>query len=119
MANDRITLNLGKLSSKGEKRREFRARFVRAGLVRAAGGGLSNIEITEDALSSGYSKGLFNKLAVFVDHAGWFEHPSVRNLAGVTLDSIYSDDGDKPYMYALVALNDEYREGDSAYIRIQ
>jgi hypothetical protein len=90
---NRITLNLGSLSSKGEGRREFRARFVRAGFVRNALNEKSNIEVTDEALSSGYSKGLFDKLAVFVDHAGGFDYPSVRNLAGVTSDVLFSDDG--------------------------
>jgi hypothetical protein len=83
-----ITLEGLSLASTG-RRRQFSARFVRAGKVRAAGNRPSNIEMTEGALVSAINKGLFDGKAVFIDHAGFFEHPSMRNLAGVTSDSEY------------------------------
>ena len=90
--DDRLQISLGKLSSKGSKRREFSARFVKAGFIKAPGGRKSNIEVTEEALTSGMEKGLFDKIAVFVDHSGFFSYPSVRNLAGVTADVSFNDD---------------------------
>ena len=64
----------------------YRCRFVKAGRVRAQGGKMSNIVVEPGALESASKAGRFDKLAVFVDHSGFFEYPSVRNLAGVTSD---------------------------------
>src|SRR5512144_2266968 len=69
-------------SAAGAARREYRARFVRAGRIRSAGGRPGNIEIEPSALAT--NAGKFNNRAVFVDHAGWFDYPSLRNLVGVT-----------------------------------
>ncbi len=85
---ERFTVSGLTLASTGRKR-QYSARFVRAGRVRAAGNRASNIEVTENALISAFNKGLFDGKAVFIDHAGWFEHPSVRNLAGVTSESTW------------------------------
>ena len=35
------------------------------------------------------SGGLFDNKAVFVDHAGLFDYPSLRNLVGATLQAVY------------------------------
>ena len=83
-------LNAQVLSSK--KRRTYRCRFVKAGIVRAAGNRDSNIEMTSQALSSAWSKGLFDGRAVFVDHAGWFDNPSLTRLVGVTQNSALGGD---------------------------
>lgn len=85
---DRIELQGLRLARSGE-RRSFFARFVRAGRARAAGNRPSNIEVSENALINAFNQGLFDQRAVFVDHAGLFELPSIRNLVGVTLDSSY------------------------------
>ena len=81
----------GSIVLNGEQcnRRRFGARFVRAGGVRGAGNRPSNIEITENALVSAINRGMFDGKAVFIDHAGWYEHPSVRNLAGFTSNSAW------------------------------
>lgn len=85
---ERLILQGFDLASTG-KRRRFSARFVRAGRVRSIGNRQSNIEVTENALISAFNKGLFDGRAVFVDHAGFFEHPSIRNLAGVTANAAW------------------------------
>ena len=85
---EKLSLEGLALASTG-KRRRFSARFVRAGRVRAAGNRQSKIEMTENALLSAFNRGLFDGKAVFIDHAGWFEHPSVRNLAGFTSQSAW------------------------------
>ncbi len=85
---ERLTLEGITLAGTGERRR-YAARFVRAGRVRAAGNRTSNIEVTEQALTSASNKKLFDGKAVFIDHAGWFDHPSLRNLAGVTSESAW------------------------------
>lgn len=76
------------LSSTG--RREFKCRFVRAGQVRGPANRESNLVIEASALEMAVSKGLFDGRAVFIDHAGFFEHPSVKNLAGVTFGSSWN-----------------------------
>jgi len=86
---EKLTLESGNLLSlpgkgKGEGKRTYTARFIRAGRVRTASNKLANIEVTQDALLSAHQKGLFNKCAVFVDHAGFWDNPSLDNLAGVT-----------------------------------
>ena len=66
-------------------RREFKARFVRAGQVRGGGNKLTDVIIEADALKTAVDRGMFEGKAVFLDHTGMFDYPSVKNLAGVTL----------------------------------
>jgi len=89
-AAEKVVLQAAVLSSK--KRRTYRCRFVKAGRVRAAGNRESNIEVTSQALSSAWSKGLFDGRAVFIDHAGWFDNPSLTRLVGVTQNSAIGGD---------------------------
>jgi hypothetical protein len=90
MINDElITLSVGELQSKTSKR-IYHCRFVKAGRILATGGQPSDIELTTGALNSAIEKGLFNDKACFVDHAGFFDNPSLRNLAGVTLNNEYN-----------------------------
>jgi hypothetical protein len=62
----------------------YLARFVRAGPVLMADRQESEITVTPEALLSAYKKGLFESKAVFIDHAGWFDNPSLSKLAGKT-----------------------------------
>lgn len=70
----------------------FAARFVRAGEMRGAGGEPSGIVVEADGLRAAVEAGKFDGKAVFVDHAGWFENPSLRDLAGVTAGSYWNED---------------------------
>jgi hypothetical protein len=86
-----IILTLGSIASgTSRRRREFHCRFVRAGRIKAAGGRPGSLIIEPQALSSAWDKGMFDGKAVFIDHAGFFEYPSLKNLVGVTLDSSYN-----------------------------
>ena len=85
-----ISLNVGKLKA-SSKRRTYQCRFVKAGVVRAAGNRPSKLEILETALTKAVAEGMFDGKAVFVDHAGWFDYPSVKNLVGVTCDSYWNE----------------------------
>jgi len=67
----------------------FTARYVRAGPVRAAGNQVSNMTISSAALSDATFKGLFDNKAVFIDHPGFFQNPSIRNLIAATCRSYY------------------------------
>ena len=71
--------------------RLFTARYVRAGTVRAAGNKPSTINVSTSALMEAASKGLFDGKAVFVDHAGFFQNPSIRNLVAVTGRSYWDE----------------------------
>ncbi len=73
-------------------RREFKARFVRAGQVRGGGNKLTDVLIEPDALKAAVEKGMFEGKAVFLDHTGMFDYPSVKNLAGVTLNALWNDE---------------------------
>ena len=70
----------------------YQCRFVKAGRVMATGGQPSDIEITPQALQNAVNAGMFEDRACFVDHAGFFENPSLRNLAGVTLGAHWNED---------------------------
>lgn len=92
----RMTLDLSgaisqKLYSVGPAR-EYKAQFVRAGRIRRVDNTPSNIEITAQALESAAMAGLFDKKAIFVDHAGWFDYPSLDNLVGVTKGSSWNSE---------------------------
>ena len=73
----------------GAGRRAYRCRFVRSGQVRAMGNQAGDLVIDPQALSAASERSLFDNKAVFVDHAGLFDHPSLRNLVGTTLQAVY------------------------------
>jgi len=74
-------------STDGEGRREYEIRLIKAGRVRAAGNRESNVEIPLEPLQAALSAGMFDGLAVFVDHSGWFEYPETQRLAATTFES--------------------------------
>jgi hypothetical protein len=74
-------------------RREYRVRFIQAGRVRGAGNLPGEFEIPAEPLKLALAQGLFDRRASFVDHARWLEHPSLRNLVGVTVDSAWNESG--------------------------
>ncbi len=67
---------------------KYKARFVRAGAVKSADGQPTNLIIEAQALQKAVSR--FNKLAVFIDHAGFFENSSLTRLAGTTTNASYN-----------------------------
>lgn len=71
--------------------RRYLARFVRAGATRTAGNRPADLILEAQALRQAAAAGLFDQRAVFVDHAAHSEHPSLRNLAGVTLKARYDE----------------------------
>lgn len=89
--NVALKLNTGTLQPSKSNRHLFSARFVRAGRVKAAGNRDSNIIIDASALETAYMEGLFDSKSVFVDHAGFWDHPSVKNLSGVTRSSHWNE----------------------------
>ena len=94
MKNDRnkpVTLNAGPLelgASRG--RSEFKARLVSAGRIRNADNSPGAFTIPPEVLAGAADGGQFDGLAVFADHPGFFESPSVKALLGVTYDSAYN-----------------------------
>ena len=87
--SERIVLGNVELKSTG-KRREYGCRFVKAGKVRGAGGLESNIEIPAQVLRDHASD--FTGRASFLDHAGWFDTPSLKALVGVTEGSSFNEE---------------------------
>jgi hypothetical protein len=88
--SEKLVLQVGSLrmsSAQGSGRREYLVRFIRAGRVRAQGNTPSNIEIPAEPIQEALAAGKFVGLAVFLDHSGWFEYPSLKNLAGVTVSA--------------------------------
>ena len=74
------------LAATGE-RREYRARFIRAGRITRADGTPGPFTIPADAIINAIRRGLFTGLAAFVDHPDWFQNHSLRNLAGIITDA--------------------------------
>jgi hypothetical protein len=69
--------------SKGKSnRREYEIRLIKAGRVRAAGNRESNVEVPIKPLRKALNKRMFNDLAVFCDHTGWFEYPKTDRMIG-------------------------------------
>jgi len=101
-----ITLSLGQLfANSNKKRREYRCRFVKAGRIRRAGNSPSNIVIEASALQAAVMEAKFDARAVFIDHAGLWEGPSLRNLAGVTSE-VEFDEKDQA-VYGVIKLYNE------------
>ncbi len=72
-------------------RREYTCRLIRAGRIRRADQTPGPYEIPPETIQAGIADGRFDSRAAFVDHAGWFDNPSLRNLAGITLDPIWNE----------------------------
>ena len=66
---------------------EYHARFVQAGKIRGKGGYDPKMSIAPLALERAVVESMFENKAVFVDHAGFFDYPSLDNLAGTTLNA--------------------------------
>jgi hypothetical protein len=101
----------------------FHARFIRAGRIRTSDNQPGPIETLPAALSRAVERGLFDGKAVFVDHAGYWDNPSLRDLVGVTKDSQWSSDSvvgliemyDTPDSQAVSELLSEiFAQGDAA-----
>lgn len=87
--DEKIRLALaGELSGKSGAKAAYRARFVRAGRVRGAAEASAELVIEAQALERAAAK--FDRCAVFLDHAGLFEYPSLTRLAGVTAAPVYN-----------------------------
>lgn len=71
-------------------RRQFHCRFVRAGKILNSQRKPTKYTIKPQALESAAAEGLFNHKAVFIDHAGMWDNPSLKNLAGTTLNATYN-----------------------------
>ena len=67
-SNAALRLNTGSLQS-SPSRRIYHCRFVKAGRVRTNSNTPSDIEITPQALQTAWSAGLFNRKAVYIEHA--------------------------------------------------
>ena len=67
--------------------RQYRARLITAGTIRAQGNRPSNLEIPASTLQAALDAHLFDGRPAFVDHPSWLDdYPSLRNLAGVVTD---------------------------------
>lgn len=69
----------------------YLARFVRAGRIRTAANKPGNIVIQPQAIRSAFDRGLFDQKAVFLDHAGFFDNPSLDNLVGVATATDFNE----------------------------
>ena len=71
-------------------RRDYSCRLIRAGRIRRSDGTPGPYQIPAATIQAAVDAGKFNSKASFVDHAGWFDGPSLRNLAGITLTATYN-----------------------------
>lgn len=83
----RLLLNTGSLAPT-ETRRQYHARFVRAGQVTGPDRLPVDLSITPTALQNALDK--FNNRAVFIDHAAFFDYPSLDNLVGSTKNAAWN-----------------------------
>lgn len=84
--------------------RHYFARLVKAGAVLRADRSPSEITIAPEALQAAAQRGLFDHRAVFIDHAGWLDNPSLEKLAGKTERAQY--DPATQSVVGLIAFND-------------
>ena len=97
------------LAVEGESRRAFKASLVSVGFLRSMGGVQSNRYIPAETLKAAVGAGMFDALAVFVDHAGWFEYPKVERLVAVTRDAEF-DESDQAVKATVEFYNRELAE---------
>jgi hypothetical protein len=89
----RILLHPAEFGSDG--RTEFDCVFMVPGHVKTVTMEDSNWLIPAEVIERDAPK--FNSVACYLDHAGWFDSPEVKNLVGVTYDTEWS-----PSLNALV-----------------
>jgi hypothetical protein len=71
-------------------RREYGVTYIQSGYVRRRDGKDSNWRIPPETVQAAVD--LLGAVPCFVDHADWFDLPSVRNLAGVTFEPEWNAD---------------------------
>ena len=69
---------------------QFHGRLITAGEVRNAIDKPAGIFIPALTLETAVSQGQFNNIACFIDHAGYLDGPSLRDLFGVWTDIYYN-----------------------------
>lgn len=72
------------------KSKKYFARFVRAGQIMGHNKKPSGITLDPEALNLAALAGKFDNKAVFMDHAGFFDHPSLSRLIGTTSNTAYN-----------------------------
>lgn len=70
----------------------YAARLIRAGKVRAKGSRDSGMVLPPEPLKAAVAAGLFEGRASFIDHAGWGDYPSLRDLVGVTVGAAWNEE---------------------------
>lgn len=69
----------------------FEGILTATGRVRDALGGQGRWDFTADALRDAVDKGRFRALACFIDHAGFFDGPSMRDLLGAWHNVVFDE----------------------------
>lgn len=92
-------------------RRQYQARFIRAGQVFGPDRQPANLIIEPEAIRLAALAGKFNHLAVFLDHAGLFENPSIKDLIGKTQNAAWSEE-DQAVIGEIVLYNTAARIAD-------
>lgn len=87
----RTLLAAGQLTARTLSRREFKARLVTAGIPLLSDKRPANMLLPAKVLETAAQLGAFDAKAVFLDHAGWFDYPSMANLIAVTADTHWND----------------------------
>ncbi len=100
MSKQRVTVQAGQIvalavhddddDSKHPSSTTFRARFIRSGRIVTGSGKPGRIIIAEDALRSAANQ--FDEIPMFVDHSGFFEGPSLHNMAAVITRAEWRED---------------------------
>jgi hypothetical protein len=72
-------------------RREYRARLIRAGRIRYADNSPGPYLIPAEAIQEAVARGQLDSLPTFIDHAGFFESPSLRDLAGYVTQAAWNE----------------------------
>lgn len=76
----------------GADRHRYTARFVTAGRIRGPAGRPGRFVIPAEAIQVAIAIGHFDNRPCFIDHASWFEGPSLRNMAGVSGETEWNPD---------------------------
>ncbi len=70
----------------------YAARFVTAGRIRGPAGRPGRFVIPPEAIQAAIAGGHFDNRPCFIDHASWFQGPSLHDMAGVSGESEWNPD---------------------------
>jgi len=81
----------------GVAAREYDVRLVKSGFVQGRDGDPVNWYVPADTIKAAVEAGSFENISCFIDHADYFDSPSVKGLCGIFHNAVYVEEDQSAY----------------------